>query len=98
MDKHPTKHIKVYSIVLSIVFLILLFAFIFLFNASYIYKLSIKHLKKLNRTQVKASFNIIIIMVILSILFLFWYLFDLIMIYLNIYKDSNNAKMFSFLK
>ena len=77
---------------------LLFFAFIFIFNATFIVKLSIKHIRKLNRAQVKSSFNLIIIMIILSVLFLFWYLFDLIMIYLNIYKDSNNAKMFSFLK
>jgi len=77
---------------------LLFFAFIFIFNATFIVKLSIKHIRKLNRAQVKSSFNLIIIMIILSVLFLFWYLFDLIMIYLNIYRDSNNAKMFSFLK
>ena len=77
---------------------LLFFAFIFIFNATFIVKLSIKHIRKLNRAQVKSSFNLIIIMIILSVLFLFWYLFDLIMIYLNIYKDSNNAKMLSFLK
>lgn len=77
---------------------LLFFTFIFIFNATFIIKLSIKHIRKLNRAQVKSSFNLIIIMIILSILFLFWYLFDLIMIYLNIYRDSNNAKMFSFLK
>ena len=77
---------------------LLFFAFIFIFNTTFIIKLSIKHLRKLNRAQVKKSFNLIIIMIILSVLFLFWYLFDLIMIYLNIYRDSNNAKMFSFLK
>ena len=76
---------------------LLFFSFVIVFNSTYIIKLSIKHIKKLNRAQVKTSFNLIIIMIILSILFLFWYLFDLIMIYLNIYKDSNNAKMFSFL-
>ena len=77
---------------------LLFFTFIFIFNATFIIKLSIKHIKKMNRAQVKNSFNLIIIMIILSVLFLFWYLFDLIMIYLNIYRDSNNAKMFSFLK
>ena len=77
---------------------LLFFALIFIFNATFIVKLSIKHIRKLNRAQVKTSFNLIIIMIILSILFLFWYLFDLIMIYMNIYRDSNNAKLFSFLK
>ena len=77
---------------------LLFFTFILIFNTTHIIKLSIKHIKKLNRVQVKASFNVIIIIIILSILFLFWYLFDIIMIYLNIYKDSNNAKMFSFLQ
>ena len=80
------------------IFQLLFFTFILIFNTTYLTKLSIKHIKKLNRVQVKASFNVIIIMTILSILFLFWYLFDIIMIYLNIYKDSNNAKMFSFLQ
>ncbi len=75
---------------------LLFFALIFIFNATFIVKLSIKHIRKLNRAQVKTSFNLIIIMIILSILFLFWYLFDLIMLYLNIYKDSNNAKLYSF--
>ena len=77
---------------------LLFFTFIFIFNATFIVKLAIKHLRKLNRAQVKNSFNLIIIMIILSVLFLFWYLFDLIMIYMNIYRDSNNAKLFSFLK
>ena len=77
---------------------LLFFAFILIFNSTSITKLSVKHIKKLNRVQVKASFNMIIVMIILSILFLFWYLFDIIMIYLNIYKDSNNAKMYSFLQ
>ena len=77
---------------------LLFFVFIFIFNTTFIIKLSIKHIRKLNRAQVKLSFNLIIIMIILSVLFLFWYLFDLIMIYLNVYRDSKNAKMFSFLK
>ena len=74
------------------------FSFILVFNATLIINLSIKHIRKTSREQVKVSFNLIIIMIILSILFLFWYLFDLIMIYLNIYRDSNNAKMFSYFK
>ena len=77
---------------------LLFFSFILIFNSTFIINLSIKHIRKTNREQVKASFNLIIIMIILSILFLFWYLFDLIMIYLNIYRDSNNAKMSSFFK
>ena len=77
---------------------LLFFLFILVFNTIFIAKLSIKHIKKVNRDELKKSFNLIIIMIILSVLFLFWYLFDLIMIYMNIYKDSNNAKMFSFLK
>ena len=59
-------------------------------------RLSIKHIKKLNRNELKKSFNLIIIILILLLLSLFWYLFDLIMIYLNVYKDSNNAKLYSF--
>ena len=77
---------------------LLFFSFVFIFNVTFIIKLSIKHIKKMDRAQVKTSFNLIIIMIILSVLFLFWYLFDLIMIYLNIYRDSKNAKMFSYLK
>ena len=72
------------------------FSFVFIFNTTFIAKLSIKHIKKVNRAEVKASFNLIIIMIILSVLFLFWYIFDLIMIYLNVYKDSNNAKLYSY--
>ena len=73
------------------------FSFVFIFNSIFISKLSIKHVIKLQRDDIKASFNLIIIMIILLVLFLFWYLFDIIMIYSNIYKDSNNVKPYSFL-
>ena len=72
------------------------FAFVIIFSSINISKLSIKHIKVLQRDELKKSFNLIIIMIILLVLFLFWYLFDLIMVYLNIYKDSNNAKLYSF--
>ena len=72
------------------------FTFVFFFNFIYAAELSIKHIKKLNRNELKKSFNIIVIMIITLFLFFFWYLFDLIMFYLNIYKDSNNAKLYSY--
>ena len=72
------------------------FAFVISFSSMCFAKLSIKHIKKLNRNELKKSFNLIIIILILLVLLLFWYLFDLIMIYLNVYKDSNNAKLYSF--
>ena len=72
------------------------FTFVFFFNFIYAAELSIKHIKKLNRNELKKSFNIIVIMIITLFLFFFWYLFDLIMFYLNIYNDSNNAKLYSY--
>lgn len=72
------------------------FLFIITFNSIYTAKLSIKHIQKLERDKLKISFNIIIIMIISLTLGAFWYIFDLLMIYLNIYKDSNNAKLASF--
>ena len=72
------------------------FVFVFLFNIICTAKLSITHLKKLQRDELKKSFNSIIIMLITLVLFFFWYLFDIIMIYLNVYKDSNNAKLYSY--
>ena len=72
------------------------FVFVIIFSSINISKLSIKHIKVLQRDELKKSFNLIIIMIILLVIFLFWYLFDLIMVYLNIYKDSNNAKLYSF--
>ena len=72
------------------------FVFVISFNTICVAKLSIKHIKKLNRNQLKNSFNLIIIMIISTALFFFWYIFDLIMIYLNVYKDSNNAKLYSY--
>ena len=78
------------------IFQLIIFSSIFVFNVSNIIILSIKHLKKLGREEVKYSFNIIVIMVILAVLCAFWYLFDLVMVYMNIYRDSNNAKMYNF--
>ena len=72
------------------------FVFVIAFSSINISKLSIKHIKVLQRDELKKSFNLIIIMIILLVIFLFWYLFDLIMVYLNIYKDSYNAKLYSF--
>ena len=72
------------------------FVFVFEFNIICISKLSITHLKKLQRDELKKSFNSLIIMLITLVLFFFWYLFDIIMIYLNVYKDSNNAKLYSY--
>ncbi len=72
------------------------FTFVFCFNSIFAAKLSIKHIKKLNRDELKKSFNIIVIMILSLFLFFFWYLFDLIMFYMNIYKDSNNAKLYSY--
>ena len=72
------------------------FVFVFYFNFIFSAQLSIKHIRKLNRDELKKSFNIIVIMIITLFLFFFWYLFDLIMFYLNIYKDSNNAKLYSY--
>ena len=72
------------------------FVFVISFASICITKLSIKHIKTLERNELKKSFNLILIMIILLVLYLFWYLFDLIMLYLNIYKDSNNAKLYSF--
>ena len=72
------------------------FTFVFCFNSIFAAKLSIKHIKKLNRDELKKSFNIIVIMIMSLFLFFFWYLFDLIMFYMNIYKDSNNAKLYSY--
>ena len=72
------------------------FAFVISFNSINFAKLAIKHVKKVERNELKKSFNLIIIMIILQILFIFWYLFDLIMIYLNVYKDSNYAKLYSY--
>ena len=78
------------------IFQLIVFSSIFIFNAANIIILSIKHLKKLRREEVKYSFNVIVIMVIFGVVYAFWYLFDLIMVYMNIYRDSNNAKMFNF--
>ena len=75
---------------------LIVFSCIFIFNVANIIVLSVKHLKKLRREEKKRSFNIILIMVIFGVLFAFWYLFDLVMVYMNIYRDSNNAKMFDF--
>ena len=72
------------------------FTFVFCFNSIFAAKLSIKHIKKLNRDELKKSFNIIVIMIMSLFLFFFWYFFDLIMFYMNIYKDSNNAKLYSY--
>ena len=77
-------------------FQLFFFAFIICFNSICLAKLSIKHIRKLNTAELKKSFNLIIIMIISLVLFLFWYLFDLIMLYLNVYKDCNNAKLYSF--
>ena len=77
-------------------FQLFFFTFVISFSSMSVARLSIKHIKKLNRNELKKSFNLIIIILILLLLSLFWYLFDLIMIYLNVYKDSNNAKLYSF--
>lgn len=73
------------------------FTGIIIFNTIVISKLSIKHLKKLNRTQIKNSFSLIIIMILLSLIFLFWFVFDLLMVFFNIYKDKNNAQLDPFI-
>ena len=74
---------------------LLLFIFIFMFNSIFIYKLSIKHLHKLNRMEIKNSFTIILFIVLFSFIFGFWYCFDIIMIYFNIYRDENNANLYN---
>ena len=73
------------------------FLIIILCNTVLISKLSIKHLKKLNRSEIKNSFSLIIIMILLSLVFLFWFVFDLLMVFFNVYKDKNNAILSSFL-
>jgi len=71
------------------------FIFIFTFNSIFIYKLSIKHLHKLNRLEIKNSFTIILFIILFSFIFIFWYCFDIIMIYFNIYRDENNANLYN---
>ncbi|MCQ2818222.1 MAG: DUF4149 domain-containing protein [archaeon] len=72
---------------------LIIFSIIFCTNAYLVSKLSIKHLKKLERNEIKKSFKLILILVLFMVIFIFWYIFDLFMVYFNIYKDSNNAKL-----
>ena len=74
-----------------------LFLGIVVFNTFAIGKLSLKHLKILNRNQVKNSFTLIIIVVMLSSVFIFWFIFDILMILFNVYKDSQNASLEPFI-
>ena len=74
---------------------LIVFVFIFVFNSVFIYKLSIKHLRKLNRMEIKNSFTIILFIMLFSFIFIFWYCFDIIMIYFNIYRDENNANLYN---
>ena len=74
-----------------------LFLGIVVFNTFAIGKLSLKHLKILNRNQVKNSFTLIIIVVMLSAVFIFWFIFDILMILFNVYKDSQNASLEPFI-
>lgn len=74
-----------------------LFLLILGFNTMVIAMLSIKHLKKLNRSQIKDSFSFCIVITLLSFVFLFWFTFDLIMVFFNLYKDGNNAPLETFI-
>jgi hypothetical protein len=78
-------------------FQLILFLFSLIFGSFVVSKLSIKHLKKVNRSQAKNSFTYIILMLLFSFVFLFWYVFDIIMVFYNIYRDANNAPMELFL-
>ena len=74
-------------------FQFILFLFNLIFGSVIISKLSIKHLKKVNRVEAKNSFTLLVLMFLFLFIFLFWYIFDIIMVFYNIYRDVNNASM-----
>ena len=74
-------------------FQLILFVFTIIFGCIIISKLSIKHLKKVNRVEAKNSFTLLVLMFLFLFIFLFWYIFDIIMVFYNIYRDVNNASM-----
>ena len=74
-------------------FQLFLFVFTIIFGCIIISKLSIKHLKKVNRVEAKNSFTLLVLMFLFLFIFLFWYIFDIIMVFYNIYRDVNNASM-----
>lgn len=76
---------------------LVVFTLMFIFNVIIVCRLSIKHLHKLTRPEVKSTFGYIIIITLSLLIFFFWYGFDLIMVFSNVYKDNNNAHLESFL-
>ena len=75
----------------------LFFFFVLYNNTRLIVVISKTLVVKADVQILKLAFNLILFMVICMILSFFWYIFDIIMIYLNIYHDSNNSKMYSYL-
>jgi hypothetical protein len=75
----------------------ILFFIIFVFNIYMIVNLSLKHVKKVSRLEYKNSLALMIVICFFSLIFFFWYLFDIFMVLFNIYRDSNNVDLYTFI-
>ena len=74
-------------------FQLFLFTFIFFTNSFLIIRLSLKHLKNHTSNALSASILQVILIIFLSFVFILWYIFDIIMIVLNMYRDTSNQEI-----
>ena len=72
---------------------LILFMLIFITNIFFTIRLSLKHIKSTSPNELRSSLIKVILVLFFSFIFLLWYTFDIIMVILNMYRDSYNMEL-----